>query len=251
MNEKPLSFVHLRRKSGVPLILYEFDQKSVKLKDLEGRGWQGWYGSEPRSETVGLIRQTLYDIAEKTLLKWDSEKKFLTRFLWSTAVFMLVYFITTYAIRDPLPVIDELIQAAIGAVVTYYLMRKSGAKAEEVAKIRIALRENIDRTRLDYDSFAEAWENELQRLEDWPSEGLFDLIRDSGGEVRQENSAVNPFVHLYKFHLGDLKDLLHRHRKSDAPLLRQALSGFMKHRKIDLPLLALALKKPARINSDG
>jgi hypothetical protein len=135
LNEKPLMYIfHLCRGGTRPALLYSLKEGGEFISRLEGSSVRGCYGKEPRIESITLLRNDLYRLAETAVKQWVFELRFIPRFLISSGVFLVTYFFASVAIRDPIPVIDEILIAGAVSVIVYLLVGKrflSSRAAEE------------------------------------------------------------------------------------------------------------------------
>jgi hypothetical protein len=135
VNEKPVMYIfHINRGGTRPALLHSLKEGKEFLSRLESCTIHGRYGKEPRVESITLLRNDLYRLAETAVKLWVCELRFLPRFLISAGVFLVAYFFASFVIRDPLPVIDELIIGLAASVLTYFLIGKrflSSRTAEE------------------------------------------------------------------------------------------------------------------------
>jgi len=162
---RSITIFHLFRKDGTALFLHPFDDPNVFLSVGENTQIYGKYGQEPDVEYITLFRSQLYQSVETTVKSWIQDKKFIPNFLWASTGFLLIYFLFTFAVRDPLPMVDELLIAAASAVgIYFYRLRKTHAlpQAEELRK---KLRWKVDHIEFQEDAFVQEVEDILHRYE--------------------------------------------------------------------------------------
>ncbi|MDR3200057.1 MAG: hypothetical protein LBT68_01250 [Spirochaetales bacterium] len=133
LTDRPALYIfHVGRAK--PRFFYPFKPGREFISQTEGFSIHGRYGKEPRVEAITLLRGDLYRLAESAVKQWVFELRFIPRFLISSAVFLFAYFFASFVIRDPLPVIDELLIAGAAFAVSYLLIGKrflSSRAAEE------------------------------------------------------------------------------------------------------------------------
>ncbi len=162
--EKIIIF-HVYRRGGKSLILHPFTKAAKLCTMLDKYDVEGKYGEEPRVETLTLFRNDLYRLIEEGVKDWVSETRFIPRFLISSLVFLVAYFLFSFAIRDPIPVIDEIIIAIAAFVVTFILIGKRDMRSDLALKRRIALRTSVDRIVFSPSTFVKEIEIALQTNE--------------------------------------------------------------------------------------
>lgn len=165
MSEKKLTIFHINRKNGTSIFLYPFNKKQNLIELIDTSQIIGLYGKEPRIESLTLLRNDLYRLIEQAVKDWRAEKKFLPRFLISILVFLLVYFILSVVIKDPIPMIDEIIGGSVGAILTYLFLVKRDSDSRISTEMKVRLRTRVDEIVFNEDDFTRDVEQYLQHCE--------------------------------------------------------------------------------------
>ncbi|MAG14010.1 MAG: hypothetical protein CMN78_05385 [Spirochaetales bacterium] len=160
-----IAIFHLYRKDGTALFLHPFESLDKLVSILRKGEVVGKYGKEPRVESLTLFRNDLYRMIEDAVKSWVMEVKFIPRFIMSAAVFLLSYLFLSFVIRDPLPVVDEILIGAGLSIVTYYFLSRRDQRSNLALKTRVELRTAVDRIVFHEDPFMRDVENALQRNE--------------------------------------------------------------------------------------
>lgn len=153
MIKSDIMMFHITGLDGMPLFLYPFSKKNNLIKLLDFESMSGFYGSEPMVESITYLRNEMYRVVELAVKDWRAEKRFIPRFLISTAVFLVVYFTFSFMIRDPIPMIDEIIAGIIASVVCYFALVKRDYGSRIPTEMRIRLRKKFDEVVFHYDEF--------------------------------------------------------------------------------------------------
>ena len=156
---------HLYRKDGTALFLHPFESLDKLVSVLRRGEVVGKYGKEPRVESLTLFRNDLYRMIEAAVKSWVLEVRFIPRFLSSAAVFLLAYLFLSFVIRDPVPLIDEILIGGALSIVTYYLLSRRDQRSNLALKTRVELRTAVDRIVFREDPFVRDIENALQSNE--------------------------------------------------------------------------------------
>lgn len=173
-SKEKITIFHIYRKDGSALFLHPFDSPA-KLASLLRKGQiTGKYGREPRVESLTLFRNDLYRMIEDAVKNWVMEVRFIPRFIMSAAVFLLTYLFLAFAVRDPLPMVDELLIGGGVAIVAYFLLGRRDQRSNLALRSRVELRTAVDRIVFTEDAFVKEVEEALQRNE---SEGRERVIR--------------------------------------------------------------------------
>ncbi|HAK45912.1 MAG TPA: hypothetical protein DCO79_08350 [Spirochaeta sp.] len=165
MSDTKITIFHIHRKDGSSIFLYPFNKRQNIIEILDGNEIAGVYGNEPRVESLTMLRNELYRLIEQAVRDWSAEKKFLPRFLISTAVFLLLYFVMSIVVRDPIPMIDEILIGFAGAVVTYIFLVKRDSDSKTATGMKVRLRTKVDEIVFNEDNFTKDVEQYLQACE--------------------------------------------------------------------------------------
>lgn len=149
------------RRRGGPLVLSflsGIDYES--LSGLEFRIVSSSFLSEmEKQEAVRvLIRDTNF-----SLFRWLQDKRYIPRLLISAAVFIILYLFFSVVVRDPFPILDELVFSFIGAAALWIILsrmdEKSSFMKEKLESIEFAIDEaafltssDMERVEAYYDS---------------------------------------------------------------------------------------------------
>jgi hypothetical protein len=231
-----ITIFHLQRKDGTPLLLHPFDDPALFLKLDADTVISGRYGKEPRPESVTMLRNELYRKAETAVKSWITEKRFIPRFLASSALFMLLYFFFSLVVRDPLPMIDEIAISLGGAVFLYFALSRRASGSKEAASKRIMLRERIDSILFIHDPVLEEAEKLLSRLEVQSPRELADQLAEGvGAGMEGDREAIDQLVeYLSRLFTSRAYRRQERALKKSPESERMVLDT-----KLDLPLYGL------------
>lgn len=189
---------HLYRKDGSSLFLHPFTDPKTVVALMEKGPLEGWYGREPRVEALTAFREELHRIVEQGVRKWVDEQRFIPKFLLAAAAFVVTYLFFSIVVRDPLPVIDELVLGVGAAIATFVLTGRRYLAARSAAKKRLDLRLVADRITFRQSAFVQQAEQALGRLEAESGEEvarqIVEPLQQELGEGSREEAAQ--FLHL-------------------------------------------------------
>ena len=143
-HDHPVHIFHILRYDGSALFVHPFRGDEATMQILERSSVEGLYGAEPEVSALTQFRNELYGLAERSIRAWDAETRFIPRFVVSATVFMASFLFLSVVVRDPLPLLDELLLALALAIGSYLMLRKRGSSTEAVERKRIALRSRVD-----------------------------------------------------------------------------------------------------------
>lgn len=136
----------IRRSKSPSLYLSPFaDQLSAKQWD-EQEGIS-WYSSTPLTtkEKDDLLFEMYKDI-DLGVDRWIQDVRYLPRLLIGALVFLVTYFFFSLAVRDPIPIIDELLLATGATIAVWSLISSRDKKSDMAMKRRLMLKQNAART---------------------------------------------------------------------------------------------------------
>lgn len=240
---------HLSRKDGRAFFLDPFHASVDLIPLLENTEIISLYGREPRVEEITHLRNDLYRRVEAAVKNWVAEQRFIPRFLASSGVFLFTYLFLSLAVRDPLPMIDELLIALGVALALYFYLARRDLSSTGSSKKRADLRSKIDSIYFAEDEFVKEVEKNLHRVEtESPQQVLESLIASTDSFYTHLNAeAAAQLARYLEVRLGSrelkrqerrLKEFSRGRRESAGKDL-ESLSRQFSNRKIDLSLFAL------------
>ncbi|MFP4154013.1 MAG: hypothetical protein ACLFSV_14295 [Alkalispirochaeta sp.] len=218
-----ITIYHLRRSDGTSFFLHPFRKTGSTLDIDRSTEVVGRYGVEPRVESLTQLRNDLYRRIEDDVRGWINERRFIPRFLAASAVFLVVYLFLSLVVRDPLPVVDEILIGLGLAVVVYILVGRRFEQSRVAADRRIALRAKIDGVVFSQSPFVVRLEQLFQQLEEANPDGVAhdEGIRADAAAIRQEFPEDTARI------IADLRTLLSlpQYRNLEKQMKRGRLTG--------------------------
>lgn len=131
----------LRRAHRKPLYLTPFvdPAQAATWNEDEEIQWLVSTGVHAQEKDEALL--TLYQQIDRGVDRWIQDARYIPRLLISAAIFLLTYFFFSLAVRDPLPMIDELLISVAVSIVTATLLARRDTKSEMAMKRRLALKQ--------------------------------------------------------------------------------------------------------------
>lgn len=175
-----ITIFHLYRKDGRELFLHPLDNASVLLS-LKGEiEVVGKYGEEPKVSSLMAFRDSLYAAVDSAVKAQLQDARFIPNLLISAAVFLIVYFFASFSLRDPLPMIDEILLGFGASLFVYILRIRKDQKSKAAVELRRKLKEKIDGIEFREDQFVKEVEEQLHRYESVSSEKLLESLMVPG-----------------------------------------------------------------------
>ncbi len=145
MSDKaPLHIFHLAREDGTSVFLHPFFDRQHVMERMEAHPLEGLYGREPRVEAITGFRNELYRLIEEEVRNWIGESRFIPRFLIAAGVFLAAFVVLSLAVRDPLPVVDEIALSLGAAFAAFLLRRRRDMQSDAALSKRMKLRSKVD-----------------------------------------------------------------------------------------------------------
>jgi hypothetical protein len=243
---------HIFRRDGSSLFLHPLHPSEKIVEMLQSGPIEGRYGREPRVEALSSFRNELYRQIEQGVKRWLADVRFIPKFLIASALFVVTYFFFSYVVRDPLPVIDELVLGVAAAVGSFVLQGRRDLASKRAVKKRLDLRLVVDRVAFRESDFVKQVEEALHGVE---TEGAGELIRRIVEPVRQElgepyREEAGQFIRAlecrFNFHRLEREERAWRRKVERArpsagapPGAPQGFGRLLKSKKYDFPLYAV------------
>lgn len=176
---------------------------------------EGWYGSDPSPDDLLYLRNTLLDSLTRKLKEENAEAWFIPRFLGATGVFVAVFFVLTYAIRDPIPFIDEFLIALVSAILVFWSWSRSGLESLQFKFQLTEFTQIINQAMFYPSEEVRRMEVILEQAESMAPQDLFASLEEQATKSVQVS---NPFTTLLDQECDQLKKtwarICARHRSS-------------------------------------
>ncbi|MGI6467375.1 MAG: hypothetical protein ACOXZZ_07290 [Sphaerochaetaceae bacterium] len=239
----------LRRKNGQSLYLSPYVDPTTADKWDEGKPirWFASTGLTTQEKDTALF--IIYKQIERGVDRWIQDKRYIPRLLISAFVFLVLYFFFSLAVRDPIPVIDELIIGLIGALLTANYLAKRDKKGDLAMKRKMLLKQNASRAEHEIESKLTSYEKFLDECGSLEGIDLADRISQLDDRklpnLTNKNEKVDTLLHSHvkineKFldqRFSEYKKLKLKGKLDEsfsAKLVKLGVQG-----DLDLPLLAL------------
>ncbi len=136
----------LRRTKGGSLYLTPFVDPKVSdsWSEDEDIRWHASTGLHTHEKDDALF--TLYTQIDRGVDRWIQDARYLPRLLISALVFLITYFFFSLAVRDPIPMIDELLISGALAAFTAVTLSRRDKKSEVAMKRRLVLKQQASRS---------------------------------------------------------------------------------------------------------
>lgn len=225
------------------------------MERMEAHPLVGLYGREPRVEAITQFRNELYRLIEEEVRDWIGESRFIPRFLISAGVFLLVYVGLSLAVRDPLPVVDEIALSLAAAIGAFFLRRRRDMRSDRALSKRMKLRNKVDGIVFSESEFVKRLEDLLHAEESASAEAIVDRLSENGEAALDPSyqSEASEFLTYLKAKFASSeyrkreKRLLGKDRGAISARERENLARWASSKRVDLPLFALYVRLKRRL----
>jgi len=242
---------HIFRRDGSSLFLHPLYPPEKIVEMLESAPLEGRYGREPRVEALTSFRDELYRQIENGVRRWLADARFIPKFLIAALLFVVTYFFFSFVVRDPLPVIDEVVLGVAAAVAYFILQGRRDLASKRAVKKRLDLRQLVDRVMFRESDFIKQVEAALHGIETESGEELVRRItepaRQELGEPYREEAAqlIRMLESRFNFHRLEREERAWRRKveraiPAGASNRRSAnFSRLLESKKYDFPMYAV------------
>ncbi|HKL59042.1 MAG TPA: hypothetical protein VJ863_04010 [Sphaerochaeta sp.] len=205
----------------------------------------------------------LYRAIDFSVDRWIQDKQYIPRLLACAVVFVITYFFMSLAIRDPIPMVDEILISSALTIACWIFLAKRDTRSSLALQRRYELKGKAGSP--DYQQKEEifALEAFLQEVAELDMQDVSDnlcLVENKGFELlteEQKGPWAEDFLSLLLTYLKTREKNLYRMvrrvlsvRENKKPNLRlsQRLFHLSMQQKIDLPLLTLTVILAQQVN---
>ncbi|MCF7944127.1 MAG: hypothetical protein K9L75_01155 [Spirochaetia bacterium] len=245
----------IKRTYADSIVLHPFRQKKDIIELVEKEAITVLYSHKPAEDETLHAHYKLYSLIDDAVNNWIQELKYIPRLIWSALTFLLLYFFTSFAIRDVIPLVDEILISGGGAVAVYMYVASKNRKSDLASKRRIELKEVVDASLKDTEPALVPIEEALNIYDEMPIITLADILtgREQNRVKLNRNKTTEDVFHNMEIYFAKdtkknrkyISKILSLRNEKDAEILSSNLLQLGNTKKIDLPLIALyiTLKK--------
>lgn len=135
------------------LTLSNLEHNNVNPEDI--KGFRIHSANMLDDETRDNLDSYLLSKGEITVSHFLQDKHYIPRLLISALVFLLVYFFLSLVVRDPIPMVDELIVSALLSVLTFLGLSKRDIRLARESKLMYDMKKELSNATLIQELFIE------------------------------------------------------------------------------------------------
>lgn len=126
-----------------PVILHPYDDPETFVSAEPG-SVVGRYGSGSAPRDADGLRKALYAAMERGARRYYLERGYYIRLAMTVAAFIAVYLFLSIVVRDPIPLIDELLLGSLSAAAVFFASERKALSSPRHLDAVLRLRREID-----------------------------------------------------------------------------------------------------------
>ena len=150
-----------------PLMLHPFESGSELFEASGPVVLSGRYGTGETPKDTATIRVELYRAMEHGSRRHFLDKTYYPRLFLTAGSFIVTYLFFSLVIRDPIPLIDELILGGLAAAAVFFASERRALSSPKHIESLLALRRSIDASMFIESrviDLVESWRSEERRV---------------------------------------------------------------------------------------
>jgi hypothetical protein len=206
---------------------------------------------------------SLYASIDFAVDRWIQDKQYIPRLLVSALVFLVMYFFLSLVIRDPIPMVDELVISSALTIGTWVFLARRDTRSSVALKRRYELKQRAGSPTLERDEGLLALEAFLEEVSNFDSLELCESLCLQGKvklpviAVEGDSKWVEEISDLLQLQLKTYKKSLYkifrrveavRNSKNTSSQLPARLFHLSMQQKLDLGLLSLVVALDEQFN---
>ncbi len=161
----------------------DFPEKSGLLDALENESFQGYFGTSPDPEDMQEFQRIGKVRIELAVRAWFNDSRFLLHFLLATGIFLLSYYFLSYVVRDPLPLVDEIVLSLVLAVLGWYRLSNQEVHSEKAQLKKQDMIQLFDRIPFEKSPFLEQVELYLEKLSSMKESDVDQMLKEGATPI--------------------------------------------------------------------
>ena len=178
------------------LLLSEKNDRDL-ISALEEEDIRILHGEHLSEDDLRSIKLSLKVSIEKGVNRWIADSRFLLHCVMAAAVFLVSYYFLSYVIRDPLPVVDEVVLSGVLAFLAYIRLRNQEYRSEKAVSRKLELEQSLSDLSCESSPFLSQAELYLEKLAGMKDKERNEMI-ESGGVPVFFSSEKKQLLRFYK-----------------------------------------------------
>jgi len=166
-------------KGDIILSPFQNPAEVASIDENESFVWKT--SSSLTSDQMAVADKKIFNQIDNGVNYWIQNIRYIPHLLVSAGVFLVLYMFFSLVIRDPIPIIDELVFSLIGAYFTWHRMSLKDNKSSAAEKKKLELKQKVSEASSVDEKFIEQVETFIEAVSkeqiidsaDWISENDF------------------------------------------------------------------------------
>jgi hypothetical protein len=188
----------------------------------------------------------MYNDIDYSVDHWIMDKRYVPRLLVSALGFLACYFFCSLVVRDPIPMVDELVVSAVAFVLLWHFFARRDVACATAQNLRANLKEQASKAMVQVDGFLFKVEQFLSECEALGYQDLAETIcKGTLPDLSDVPSDFTSSLHAYLLVHAKPTELWYEEltaKKKHPELLSLRLSDAILSGKVDGSLLALMVR---------
>jgi hypothetical protein len=208
------------------LLLHEEKDQEL-ISRLDNEELRILYGNRLAEEDLRSIKTSLKISIERGVNRWISDSRFLLHCVMAAGVFLVSYYFLSYVVRDPLPLVDEIILSLLLGILAYFRLNNQEYKSERAVGRKLELEQSLADMPCEGSSFLGEVELYLEKLDAMDDRERRDLT-ESGGVPVFFSADKKELLRLYKAARSG-KRSLRRSYPAELKVLMDQIGEYLKY----------------------
>ena len=164
--------------NGNKAFIADYPKKSKLLESLENDSFQGYFGTSPGTEEMQEFQSLGKVRIDMAVRAWFNESRFLLHFILATGIFLLSFYFLSYVIKDPLPMVDEIIISSVLGILGWYRLNNQELQSEKALLKKQDMIQSFNRIPFNKSDFLEQAELYLEKVAAMKDEEIGQMLKE-------------------------------------------------------------------------
>ncbi|OQY33871.1 MAG: hypothetical protein B6241_06565 [Spirochaetaceae bacterium 4572_59] len=201
MKDRNIYFLHWNTNK---CFISDLPEKSELIEYFENGAIKGQYGSSPDTEDLQSFQSEWKVKIDLAVRSWFNDSKFLLHFILATAIFLLSFYFLSYVIRDPLPLVDEIVLSLVLSILAWFRLSNQEVHSEKALVKKQELTQSLNSISFENGAFLKQVELYLEKVSSMERNEVLEMMKEG---------ATPLFFNTYSQEMIDFRKALGNHLK--------------------------------------
>lgn len=175
MKDRNIYFLHWNTHK---CFISDLPEKSDLIEFFENEAIKGLYGTSPDTEDLQSFQSEWKVKVDLAVRSWFNDSKFLLHFTLATCIFLLSFYFLSYVIRDPLPLVDEIVLSLILGILGWYRLSNQEVHSEKALVKKQELIQSLNSISFESGDFLKQVELYLEKVSSMNRDEVLDMMKE-------------------------------------------------------------------------